>query len=194
MKNWFLKIKIPSSITTFLCLTLGVILLINIDISKHTVTILLGSLILLYGVVAIINYFIYGYESFGLTAGLMYIILAIFILCCSKILTTYKVFAFMCGFILLIRSMFRIPNLIDYFKNQIKHWWMEIVFSIILLSLSIVCIYNPFSTLNGLTSLLGVGLIIDSLFKIIISLYTCNKVKRNKHSIKEIFLIEKDKN
>ena len=190
MKSWFFKLKLTSGVMAILSLIFGITLLVDISISNRVVIILLGCLVLAYGIVAILNYFMYGYESFGFTAGVMYVMLGVFIIGSSHILVTQKVFAFICGFILFIRAMFRIPNFIEYRKNRIKYWWLETLAIACILTIGIIVMCDPFSTTFALLKLLGFGLIADSLFKIAIAFCTSGKIKRTRHTLRELFLLD----
>lgn len=194
MKEWFKHLKITSFILNIVYFIFGAVLLFNSSLSKRSVILIIGIFVILYGIVHIINFFIYGYESFGLTAGLIYIVLGLFTVCCSRILTTERVFSFMCGFILLVSSLFRIPNLAEYRKNRIKYWWLDIIATITILVVSILIIHNPFNTLQSLLTTIGVGIIIDCIFQISLLTITSGKIKGTKHSIRELFLLDDEEN
>ena len=187
MKTFFKKIKITSLLFSLLCLAFGIILIACPDVAKITMVDLFGGLIALYGVIQIINYFVYGYERFGFVLGALNLTCGILIISCSETLSSPAIFGVVFGFAFILNAFVKIQTSLDYHRYGATNWWMETLFGIIMLALGIVVLCDPFANEKYLLIFLGITLIIESVSQIINTIIITRKISHIKHTLRELF-------
>ncbi|MDD2958250.1 MAG: DUF308 domain-containing protein [Lachnospiraceae bacterium] len=84
---------------------------------------------------------------------------------------------FAMGILLLIGAITKLQNAIDLKRLMVKHWYIVLVFAVILMILGAILIYNPFSG-QVLLIYIGVSLILDGLLNIISMLCIAVRLKK----------------
>lgn len=195
MKNYLKKIKMGSLVFSLLCLAFGICLIACPNVAKLTFVCIFGGLICLYGIIQMINYFVYGYEPFGFVYGGLNFTFGILIMSCSKVLASPAVFGMIFGFVFVFNAILKIQMSFDYHRYGSKTWWVEMLFGLIMLVLGIVVLCNPFANEKYLLIFLGVSLIVESVAQIINTIVITYKVSKVKHTIRDMFKkVDDDKN
>lgn len=187
MKEFFKRTKITSIIFCLLYLMFGISLIVWPDTTKLTIIILLGSILILHGIINIVNYFIYGYEPFGFITGVINIAMGILICSCSNALASPTIFALIFGFTFIFNALGRLQNSFDYRRLGSKTWWLDSIFALIILALGITIICNPFASEKYLLLFLGISIICDSITHLITICVVSSKIKKVKHTISDLF-------
>lgn len=191
MKEYFNNLKITSIIFGLIYLFFGLSLIIWQETAKVTMLVLFGVAIIVFGVMCIVNYFIYGFEPFGFFVGVINIVLGALTIVYAGDLSNAGVFAGVFAFVFMLSAIFKLQNSFVYRRFGVKNWWIETVFGVIMLVLSIVIICNPFAE-SVLFTFLGVGIIADAIMQIIATFVIANKIKKIKHSFRELFTTKND--
>lgn len=192
MKEYFKRVQISSIITSLLYLFLGISLIAWPNATKLTFIYILGSIIVLQGLISIINYFVYGYECFGVVNGMLKLTFGILILASANTFANSTFFVVMFGFIFIVNSIFKLQNSFDYRRLGSKTWWLASVFALVMLILGIVVLCNPFTAEKYLLLFLGICIILDSISQLITIFLVSNRARKIKHSIREFFKKELD--
>lgn len=190
MKEYVKKLKFTSFLLGAGLIVLGICLIIWPKTSELATLYIIGALLMLAGVFAIIEYFLYGYEPFGFLSGAMYIGLGILICICAQSLTSASVFGFIVGLSFVINSLFEIQNSFDYRRFGAKLWWLATLFSVIELALGIVILVNPFVGENALLMFLGAVFIYEGITMIIKTSMISSSLKKIKHKFSDLFKVE----
>ena len=187
MKEFIKRTKITSIVFCLLYLMFGISLIVWPNTTKLTIVILLGSLLILHGIINIVNYFLYGYEPFGFTTGIINIAMGILICCCANALSSPTVFALIFGFTFIFNALGRLQNSFDYRRFGSKTWWLDSIFALIILALGITIVTNPFASEKYLLIFLGISIICDSITHLITICVLSGKIKKVKHTISDLF-------
>lgn len=191
MKEYFKNLKFTSLAFGLLYLLFGLSLIIWQETAKVTMLVLFGVAIIVFGVICIVNYFIYGFEPFGLFVGVINIVLGTLTVVYAGDLSNAGIFAGVFAMIFMFSAIFKLQNSFVYRRFGVKNWWVETVFGVVMLALSIVIICNPFAE-NVLFTILGAGIIADAIMQIVATFVIANKIKKIKHSFKELFTVKND--
>lgn len=186
VKEYFKKVKLTSVILCLLYFFFGLSLIIWPNATKITIISLLGGIIVLYGIISIVNYFLYGYEPFGFVCGFMQISVGILILSFAKVLANAQILAFIFGFIFIINSIFKMQSSFDYRRLGSKTWWIEMLFGVVMFILGIVILCNPFVSEKWLLLFLGIAIIIDSIFQLVSIFVVAIKARKIKHTLRDV--------
>lgn len=186
MLNFFKKIKFTSIIFNVLCVIFGISLIFFPETTKFTIILLFGLGLVLCGIIEIVNYFIYGYEQLGFWIGCIDILFGIIIAISSNVLTNISVFAFVIGSLFIFASLNKMQKSFNYRRLGAKNWWFDTIFAFIILILGILVIANPFESERIFNIFLGIAIIFNSVMEIFTSIKVTNRLKKNKHNIKDL--------
>ena len=186
MKKTFKNLKITTAIYSILYLILGIMLIAFPTTAKLTIFYILGLCLVVYGIVDIVNYFIYGFEFFGFWTGCFNILIGIVVLSSARFLATTSVFAFVFGVVFLINALIKLQKSFDYRRAGSKTWWIDAVWSVVILILGIVILANPFVSDRFLTIFIGICAVIDALSQIISLIVVTSKLKKKKHKFSDL--------
>lgn len=168
------KSIIASSILT---LVVGIMLAIYPGDTLSIITKVIGAFLMVFGVVQIINYFRNAKEdrmasaSFALGVILFAIGLYIFINDSSltNIVTT------IIGILICIKSIYKIQLAIGL-KEYSESWKYNFVSGLIVLSIGLIVIFYPLETASTILRVIGIALIISSIYEIIESVVVIKKI------------------
>lgn len=160
IENVYNRMIIYSLITSILSILVGLVLIFLPTVSNKVVGIIVGVIILIFGINAVYKYFhrdgakIY---SLNIIFGVLYSILGVII-----ILYPYSVMEFVTvclGLFIIINGATKINYGIWLKKGNEDSWLVTLVTGIFLVVLGIMVVFNPFSSFT-LTQLAGAFLII----------------------------------
>ncbi len=186
MKSTLKRIKITSLIYNVLCIIFGVVLMINPAIAISTLLYILSAGLIICGIVEIVNYFIYGYESLGFWVGCIDLIMGIILISSVQILSNIGVFAFVFGIMFIFNSLNKLQKSFNYRRFGAKTWWIDTIFAIILLILGIVIVANPFVNARWFVIFLGISIIVNAIMEIISTLVVANRLKKMRHKASDL--------
>lgn len=186
MKNFFKKIKITSLIFNIICLIFGICLIFFPETTKYAIILLFGLGLSSCGIIEIINYFLYGYESLGFWIGCIDILFGIIVASSANILTNIDVFAFVVGTLFVFASLNKMQKSLNYRRLNAKNWWIDTIFALVILILGIMIVANPFESEYIFNIFLGLAIIFNSLMEIIASIIVTTRLKKIKHNLKDL--------
>lgn len=190
MKEYLKKVKLTSLILAVASIVFGICLLIWPKTSELVALYVISVALMLMGIASVIEFFLYGYESFGFVSGAIYILFGIVISISARAITQGAVFGFIVGLALLIMSLMDISNSWEYRRLGAKNWWLATLLSVIELILGIVILVNPFIGESAFFIFLGAVFIYEGVATIIKVCAVSSKVRKLRHKIKDIFKIE----
>lgn len=166
IENVYNRMIIYSLITAILSIIVGLVLIFLPAVSNKVVGIIIGVIILAYGITAIYKYFhrdgakIY---TLNIVFGVLYSILGVVI-----ILYPYSVMGFVTvclGLFVIINGATKINYGIWLKRGNEDSWLVTLVTGIFLVVLGIMLVFNPFSALT-LTQISGAFLIIVGILNV----------------------------
>ena len=166
IENVYNRMIIYSLITAILSIIVGLVLIFLPAVSNKVVGIIIGIIILAYGITAIYKYFhrdgakIY---TLNIIFGVLYSILGVVI-----ILYPYSVMSFVTvclGLFVIINGATKINYGIWLKRGNEDSWLVTLVTGIFLVVLGIMLVFNPFSALT-LTQISGAFLIIVGILNV----------------------------
>ena len=166
IENVYNRMIIYSLITAILSIIVGLVLIFLPAVSNKVVGIIIGIIILAYGITAIYKYFhrdgakIY---TLNIVFGVLYSILGVVI-----ILYPYSVMSFVTvclGLFVIINGATKINYGIWLKRGNEDSWLVTLVTGIFLVVLGIMLVFNPFSALT-LTQISGAFLIIVGILNV----------------------------
>ncbi len=182
--DYFKKVKWATVLLSILYFALGLCLVVIPSFTKELLVIIFGAGLIVLGIVSIIEYFLYGYEPFGVLSGVLYIMLGIVFIAFNGWIAGFIAFAF--GIYFFIKAIFRIQDAFDYRRAGAKYWWADALFGVALLALGIVIICNPFDN-NWLLIFLGIVIMIEAVANLISTFVISRKIEKHKTNLKEFF-------
>ena len=166
IENVYNRMIIYSMITSILAIIVGLVLIFLPTVSNKVVGIIVGVIILVFGINAIYKYFhrdgakLY---SLNIVFGVLYSILGVVI-----ILYPYSVMEFVTvclGIFIIINGATKVNYGIWLKKGSEDSWLVTLVTGIFLVVLGIMVVFNPFSSFT-LTQLSGAFLIIVGILNV----------------------------
>ena len=190
MKKFFKQIEITSLIINLFYLILGIALIAWTDATKLVIIYVTGALLVVHGIVAFANDFIYGfrisrgaYDNIVSGASLL---LGILFLAKANAIASSNIFATLFSLILFISVFDMLDKTIWTFKANSKLWWLNLLFCALVLTLGIVIIVNPFKAERFLFIFLGISFIITSIIETINMVMFAKEIRKTKAKVNNI--------
>jgi len=174
------KARIAYIIYSAVIMVLGILLMIFPEISSTTITYIVGSIIVLCGLVKLILYFVN--DSYGLAFQFDFA-LGIFTMLIGTILLLHpkNTLAFLnvvIGVFVMIDGALKLQTSKEARSFGIKNWLAILVLSILTLCVGLIMVLEPFEGAIALTAILGIALFADGIENLLVALYTIKLVKR----------------
>ena len=190
----FLKSSFLSSIGLAI---LGILLLLESELTIVTMSYILGAILIAVGVVALIN-FINDLQKqtkneLNIVYGIGMVILGIIIITNPKGIAS--IIPFILGIIIVLNSSAKLEYSFELKRDNNKLWLSTMILSIIALLCGIVLIFNPFEGAQFITKIVGILLLLYAIIDIIASFRIRKTVKSfqkaiEDHKIKDADVIE----
>lgn len=195
MANFLKNLKANYTLSAVICVIIGAVLIIWPGTSTKVVCMMLGGMMLIYGIIQIILYFaarertiyLQGMLLLGIVLG---VVGAWILLKPESIIAIVPVIM---GIIIVVHGLHNATQSIDLKKMGYEKWWVAFLFSILTIVLGGVLVYNPFSVVNTVVRVIGAFLIYDGLSDMWI-LSRVFKTKKNAQKIidAEAVIIEEE--
>lgn len=164
MLKFFQELKKYSIITIVVTAVLGILLVTKPDQMIAYTSLIIGSAIMLSGVIAIINYLVKKNSRLPLVMGVIALIAGIIICCAYRQIVS--VIIFILGIILLVGGILDLVNSIDVARRHYRSWLFTVVLSAASIVLGIISIVNPFDAQSKIVQLIGGGFIIFAVLEL----------------------------
>lgn len=184
MKETTKKVFIMSIISTLLILAFGILIFIFPDTVIKTISIGMGILFLLFGVIPIFNYFKYRKKAlsttFGFMMGVFCIVAGLILIMNNGILDI--IIPIIGGIWIIINSINRISVAMDLRDDKISSWFSIFAFAIISMIVGVLMILDPVN--GGKLITINVGIIIIVYAVIDLVYLIAIKIKSKKEILK----------
>jgi uncharacterized membrane protein HdeD (DUF308 family) len=168
------KSIIASSILT---LVVGIMLAIYPGDTLSIITKIIGAFLMVFGVVQIINYFKNAKEdrvgSASFAFGIILFAVGLYIFINDASLT--KFVTTIIGILICIKSVYKIQLAISL-KDYSNSWKYNLVSGLIVLSIGLIVIFYPYATAATILRVIGIALIVSSVYEIIESVVVIKKI------------------
>ena len=187
--NILKKIKSYYFAVSIIYIVIGLIMLLNPKFICDAVNYIIGSLVMLYGIVYLISlYQKREYEllnKFNFLAGVMCISFGVFLILNSNVLMS--LIPFCSGVIIFIDAIYQIRNSLNLKQMNNKYWWINLSVGIVFLFFAVFVMIKSENITHLLIRFIGGTLIIDATM----DFYTYFALRKaNRTSEKSIKVIE----
>lgn len=163
--SFFVEIKKNYTISALLCVLIGLVLVIWPGTSTRVVCMLLGGVLLVYGLVQILVYVFSRERTLGLQGmlvlGIIFAVIGGWIILRPDLVIA--AIPIIVGVLIAIHGLHNITQAIGLKKSGYDKWWLALIFAILTIALGGILIYNPFTVIDTLVRLIGIFLIYDGL-------------------------------
>ncbi len=188
MENWLKKLKTNMGITSFLCVLLGIVLVIWPDMSMQIVCIAIGAVLILCGVIRLVSFLFHHdgsvYMQSNLILGIILTVVGIWI-----VVTPGKVLAIIpiiVGIIIIIHGINNMQQAITLHKGKYDKWWVALIMGMLTVGFGALLIWKPFTALDTVVMLIGIFLIYDGVSDLWIISRVSKTAKRMKQEAEAI--------
>lgn len=195
MANFLKNLKANYTLSAVICVIIGAVLIIWPGTSTKVVCMMLGGMMLIYGIIQIILYFVARERTIYLQ-GMLLLGIVLGVVGAWILLKPESIIAIVpviMGIIIVVHGLHNATQSIDLKKMGYEKWWVAFLFSILTIVLGGVLVYNPFSVVNTVVRVIGAFLIYDGLSDMWI-LSRVFKTKKNAQKIidAEAVIIEEE--
>ena len=180
--NIIKKFKTYSFAVSILYIVIGLIMLLNPRFVCDAVNYIIGSLVMLYGIIYLINLYQQKeyelFNKFNFLAGVMCISFGVFLILNSNVLMS--LIPFCSGVIIFIDAIYQIRNSISLKNFGTKHWWINLVIGLLFLGFAIFIMVKSENISHLVIQFIGAILIIDA----IMDFYTYFMIKKYSKDMK----------
>ena len=181
--NMLKKIKSYYFAVSIIYIVIGIIMLLNPKFICDAVNYIIGSLVMLYGIVYLVS--LYQQREFELLnkfnflAGVMCISFGVFLILNSSVLMS--LIPFCAGVIIFIDAIYQLRNSLTLKNFGNKYWYINLVVGILFLTFAIFIMVKAENITHLLIRFIGGTLIFDAImdFYTYFALRKCNKNKNN---------------
>lgn len=168
MTNFFKKFKANELISSLIFVVIGLVLLIWPGTSTQVVCMVLGGVLLAYGVIQIVMHLLAKektlYHQGMLILGIILLVIGAWILLKpDMIIAAVPVIM---GIIIVMHGVHNIVQGLQLKGMDYEKWWIAFTLGIVTVVLGSVLIYNPFSVVNTVVRVIGAFLIYDGISRI----------------------------
>ncbi|MDO5540922.1 MAG: DUF308 domain-containing protein [Eubacteriales bacterium] len=176
----FIKsIKTGYIILSVLFCICGILILVNPGVSTVTLCYALGAIMVVFGIVKILGYFLrdhYRYVfQYDLAFGFLLVILGLIVL--FHPFGVLTLFHTILGILFLTDGLFKIQLSIDMKSLWVSKWWLILVFALLTVMLGVLMILHPQGSAVFLTALLGISLLAEGILNLCTILYAARTKK-----------------
>lgn len=166
MKEVFKKTTISIICSSIIAFIIGLIMVVNPDISLKTIGIIVGIYFIVHGIaLLVLNYKVSAYfvPMDGIMSGLLSVILGIVLIAMPKILSAALALALGVWIILSSINMIKMAVVI----KEEASWILFLFLGLVDLIAGIIILFNPFITALSLTVLAGIVIMVHAIINII---------------------------
>jgi len=173
---------------SLLTLVLGIVLAVAPEASLQLLTSGIGIVLMIIGIFSIINFFRLTKEerilSGALVIGFLISMIGLFLFINNKVLVSF--ITTIIGLALAIKGLYKIQFAVNL-KSASNEWKWNLLIGILILTVSILLIINPFNGASVFMTIIGIVLIIGSIIEIIESI----RIVKDLDKVKELPFEEK---
>lgn len=187
MINYFKKMKANDLISSLVFVVIGLVLLIWPGTSTQVVCMVLGGVLLAYGVIQIVMY-LFAKEKTLYHQGMLILGIILSVIGAWILLKPEMIIAavpVIMGIIIVMHGVHNIVQGLQLKGMDYEKWWIAFALGIVTVALGSILIYNPFSVVNTVVRVIGAFLIYDGISRIWI-VSRVSKSKKLKEKIVDV--------
>lgn len=177
IKKGMNKIFNVSIVTSVIILVLGIFLFIQPDTIIRMISIILGGVILIPGIISLIDYFKNKYQA-SLISGVVTIIIGLILIINTKLVAS--ILPFILGIYFIVNGINRLQYALQL-KSQKMNYTASLVFSLLIIICGILFIINPFGGALVITKVMGIFMVIYALLDLTNTII----IKKEMHEVKQ---------
>lgn len=168
MINYFKKMKTNDLISSLIFVVIGLVLLIWPGTSTQVVCMVLGGVLLAYGVIQIVMY-LFAKEKTLYHQGMLILGIILSVIGAWILLKPEMIIAavpVIMGIIIVMHGVHNVVQGLQLKGMDYEKWWIAFALGIVTVALGSILIYNPFSVVNTVVRVIGAFLIYDGISRI----------------------------
>jgi len=169
-------------------IVVGVYLIIEPVGAQIVVCRIFGALLIIWGALRFIAYFKSNrntiFSSFGLVQGLTLMFFGLFFL--LDPVDIAGIFGIMLSIVVLINGILMLQYAIELRRLGSKEWWIEILSGLLMITLGVIALVNPFATSASLMIFVGVALIYGGVVNLVSVLRIASIAKQVENEVKDM--------
>lgn len=168
MEGLLKKIKTNVVISSFLCIILGLVLVIRPGLSMRIVCTAVGVVLIVAGVMRMIAYFTVRdgsmYSQMNLIFGIVLAVVGVWItLKPDKVLAIIPIIV---GIVIAIHGLHNVKQAMELWRDKYDKWWVAAIMGVLTVGFGVLLICRPFSAIDTVVMMIGFFLIYDGVSNI----------------------------
>ena len=165
MKDFFRNMKVSYLLAAILYVAFGLVLLIWPDITERIICFTFGSILIVYGGITIISFFVHdshhGAYRFELIMGILAAALGLlFLINPSFVLNIFPVIL---GLYIVVDAALNLKRSLDLRQMAYPRWWIALILALVAMALGILILLRPGFIATFLTRVIGGVLVYNGL-------------------------------
>lgn len=157
MREFLKNMKVSFLLASVLYIALGLVLLIWPGISRDLICLSFGLLLLIYGIITIISFFVHdsrlGTFRFELILGIVAAAAGLLFLIKPEFVKS--VIPIVLGIYIIIDALLNLKRSLELHSLQYGRWWVILVLSLVSVALGVLILFWPGMTVDVLTMVIG---------------------------------------
>ena len=173
LKNAFKKLKISTTVAAIALIVIGLMFIIFPDSSATVICYVAGALLLLWGILNLVSFFVTGMRRTGsgeLVLGITLVSVALLLFIKPWVVAEFLTVIF--GIALIADGALKLQQFTVMCRLNIKSRWAVLVIALISLALGVLLAFDPFGSKNVLMMYAGVSLITAGVLNFIAAGFT----------------------
>ena len=184
-----LKIIIANvMVSAFICMTLGIILVVWPGLSVKVVCVAIGVVLVINGISRLMN-FIFGrdgsvFSQMNLIMGIIITVIGGWILFQPG--TIIAMIPILVGIIIVIHGINNLQQTVSLCQSRYDKWWVALLLALVTIGFGVLLIFNPFAAVDTLIRFIGIFLIYDGVSDIWIMSRVSKNVKEARQEMEAL--------
>lgn len=163
MERILKRIKANVMVSAFICMALGIILVVWPGLSVRMVCMAIGVVLVINGISRLMN-FIFGrdgsiFSQMNLVMGIIITVIGGWILFQPN--TIIAMIPILVGIIIVIHGINNLQQTVSLCRSRYDKWWVALLLALITVGFGVLLIFNPFVAVDTLIRFIGLFLIYD---------------------------------
>lgn len=163
MERILKRIKANVMVSAFICMALGIILVVWPGLSVKIVCMAIGVVLVINGISRLMN-FIFGrdgsiFSQMNLVMGIIITVIGGWILFQPN--TIIAMIPILVGIIIVIHGINNLQQTVSLCQSRYDKWWVALLLALVTIGFGVLLIFNPFVAVDTLIRFIGLFLIYD---------------------------------
>lgn len=183
MERILKRIKTNVMVSAFICMTLGIILVVWPGLSVKVVCMAIGVVLVINGISRLMN-FIFGrdgsvFSQMNLIMGIIITVIGGWILFQPG--TIIAMIPILVGIIIVIHGINNLQQTVSLCQSRYDKWWVALLLALVTIGFGVLLIFNPFAAVDTLIRFIGIFLIYDGVSDI----WIMSRVSKNVKEVRQ---------